>query len=267
MRRLQIAVVSGLGLALVAAAGIILRQSRRLAEARQQRDAARQSLRESQEALRQSELRIAASLEGRPAPETDGKSAIVKRDATIKQLTDELNTTKTGITKLQEALSASKTENEQALETSNQRFQEMKNDLQGRLDKMQHQLSSMQTEIQSSRQHIADLQKENDRLSASNNEGSARMSEREHILLSLQDLDRRREPYLTSIADRYRNLTNQFRTMSGMMTSNRGQDSNSFGGPALDMIQNAISLTETDLQHLGELNAKAYRLEKQLSKK
>jgi chromosome segregation ATPase len=266
MWRLQIAVVSGLGVALVAAGVLIFRQSRQIAEARRQRDAALQSLRESQEALRQSELRIAESTQERPAPESNGKTAIAKRDATIEQLTNELNTAKASITQLQVTLSASRNENAQALETSNQHFQEMKTDLQGRLDKLQQHLNSAQTEVQISRRHIADLQKANDELNASNNEGSARAAEREHILLSLQDLDRRRELYLTSIADRYRTLTNQFRTMSGMLASNRGQDSSSFSGPALDMIQNAISLTDNDLQHLGELNAKAYRLQKQLSK-
>jgi chromosome segregation ATPase len=267
MRRLHIAVVSTLGVALVAAGALIFRQSRQLAEVQQQRDTALQSLRESQEALRQSDLRIAESMQERPELESDGKAAIAKRDTTIKQLTGELQAAKASITRLQENLSSSKTENAQALETSNQRLQETKADLQGRLDQLQQQLNSAQSEIQSSRQHIAALQKANDQLSASNNEGSARAAEREHILLSLQDLDRRRESYLTSIGDRYRNLTNQFRTMSGMLSSNRGQDSNSFSGPALDMIQNAISLTENDLQHLGELNAKAYRLEKQLAKK
>jgi chromosome segregation ATPase len=267
MRRLHIAAVSALGVALVAAGVLIFHQFRQLAEVQQQRDAALRSLRESQEALRQSELRIAESMQERPAPESDGKAAIAKRDATIEQLTRDLNAAKASITQLQENLSASRNENAQALETSNQRLQEMRTDLQGRLDQLQQQLNSAQSEIQSSRQHITDLQKANDQLSTSNNEGSARAAEREHILLSLQELDRRRESYLTSIADRYRNLTNQFRTMSGMLASNRGQDSSSFNGPALDMIQNAISLTDNDLQHLGELNAKAYRLEKQLSKK
>lgn len=267
MRGVQIAVVSGLGVALLAAGGLILHQSSQLAEARRQRDAALQSLRESQEALRQSGLRTSAPLQGTPAPERNIQAAIAERDSTIKQLTGQLKAANTSITQLQDTLSASKSESAKALEASSQHFQEMQNELQGRLGKLQQQLDSAQTEAENSRQHIADLQKANEQLSASNNEGSARVAEREHILLSLQDLDRRRETYLTSIADRYRNLTNQFRTMSGMLTSNRGQDSNSFGGPALDMIQNAISLTDNDLQHLSELNSKAYRLEKQLSEK
>lgn len=266
MPRVQIAVISGLGVALAAAGGVIVRQSGQLAQVRRQRDAALQSVRESQQALRPGGLRMGASMQGKPAPGKDIQDAIAKRETRIKQLTDQLDAANASITELQDTLSTSKTESVKALDATNQRSQEAQNELQARMDQLQQQLDSAKTEAESSRHQIADLQRDNEQLSASNNEGSARVAEREHILLSLQELDQRRESYLTSIADRYRNLTNQFRTMSGMLTSNRGQDSNSFGGPALDMIQNAISLTDNDLQHLSELNAKAYRLEKQLSK-
>jgi chromosome segregation ATPase len=267
MRRLQIAVVSGLGVALVAAGGVILHQSRKLAEARQQRDTALQSLQESREALHESELRIAAALQQGPKPANDDKAVIAQRDATIRQLTIELNAAQAGITQLHGELSASNDESQKALASATQRSQEQQEELQARLDRLQKELSSAQADVQTSHQRLTDLQEINDQLQSANNEGSIRAGEREHILSSLQELDRRREAYLTSIADRYRNLTSQFRTMSGMMNSNRGQGSNAFSGPALDMIQNAITLADNDLQHLSELNARAFRLEKQLSKK
>jgi chromosome segregation ATPase len=267
MGRLQIAVVSVLGLVLAAAGGVVLHQSRKLKEVRQQRDSALQSLRESQEALHQSELRIASVMRQAPEQADNDKAAIAQRDATIEQLTNELNAAQAGITQLQEELSTSKDENAKALKSSSQRFQEEQTELETRLDQLQKQLTSAQADIQNSRQRIASLQKLNDQLNAANNQGAARTAEREHILSRLQDLDRRRESYLTSIADRYRNLTSQFRTMSGMLNSNRGQNSNALTSPALDLIQNAISLTDNDLQHLSELNAKAFRLEKELKKK
>jgi chromosome segregation ATPase len=267
MRRLHIAVISGFGVALVAAGGLIVRQARELSEVRQQRDAVVLSLHETQADLQQSELRAAEALRQSPKPSTDGKAMIAQRDATIKQLTVELNAAQSSATDLQKKLAASQDENERALATTSKNFDAQAAELQGRLDKLQKELSDAQSDLESSRQRVIALQKANDQLSSANNAGTARLAEREHILNSLQELDRRRETYLTSIADRYRNLTSQFRTMSGMMNSNRGQDSNAFSGPALDLIQNAISLTDNDLQHLSELSAKAYRLEKQLSKK
>lgn len=267
MRRLQIVVISGLGIALGAAGGFILHQSMQLSELRLQRDNAQQSLQESREALHQSELRIASILHEAPKPAKDDKALIAQRDNTIQQLNGELSAAQANVTQLQEKLTAMKDQSEESIASASQHYQEQEAELQARLDKLQKELSSAQADLQNSRQRIDSLQKLNDQLSAANNQGSTRTAEREHILDSLQDLDRRRETYLTSLADRYRNLTSQFRTMSGMMNSNRGQDSNAFSGPALDMIQNAITLADNDLQHLTELNAKAFRLEKQLSKK
>ena len=90
MRRLQIAVVSGLGVALVAAGGVIVHQSRKLAEVQQQRDAALQSLQETQEALHESELRIAA-IQETPKPVDKNKAVIAQQNTKIKQLTSELS--------------------------------------------------------------------------------------------------------------------------------------------------------------------------------
>ena len=266
MRSLHIAMISGLVIALVAAGGVIIQQARKLAEVRQQRDTAVQSLHTTQEALQQSELRVAQALRQAPEPSTDEKAVIAQRDATIKQLTAELNAAQSGITELQDKLATSQDENEKALAAASKNSDAQKAELQSNLDKLQKQLNTAQSDLESSRQRVGTLQKANDQLSSANNEGTARAAEHERILLSLEDLDRRRESYLTSIADRYRNLTNQFRTMSGMMNSSRGQDTNAFSGPALDMIQNAITLTDNDLQRLSELSAKAFRLEKQLSK-
>ncbi|HET7214838.1 MAG TPA: hypothetical protein VFL79_14700 [Terriglobia bacterium] len=266
MRRLNIAVVSGLGVALVAAIVVILHQSQKLAEVRKQQDTTVQSLQESREALQQSQLRLAAALHQPPRPTTDFKAELQKRNATIQQLTQNLKAAQGSIAQLQQELSDSREENQKAAENSNQRFQEMQAGLQNRLDEVQKELNSSQADLQSSSQRIASLQKINDRLQSQSSEGSRRAAEQEHLLNSLQDLDRRRESYLTTIANRYRNLTSQFRTMSGMMDSSRGRDSGSLNGQALDQIQNVISLTDNDLQHLSELNAKAFQLEKRLAK-
>jgi chromosome segregation ATPase len=266
MRRLNIIVVSVLGVALVAAVVVTLHQSQKLAEVNKTRDTALESLQESREALRQSQLRLSAALRQPPKPAVDLKSEIEARDTTIQQLTEKLKAAQGSVTQLHQDLSDSKEENQNAAESSSERYLEMETKLQNRLKEMQAELNSSKADLQTSRQRLASLQKVNDRLQSQNGEGSRRAAEQEHILNNLQDLDRRRESYLTSIADRYRNLTSQFRTMSGMMDSNRGRETGAFNGQALDQIQNAISLTDNDLQHLSELNAKAFQMEKRLAK-
>ena len=266
MSRLQTAVISGLGVALVASGGVILHQSGKLAQVRQQKTSALQSLQQSQEALHQSKLRIAA-LSNRPIPVNKDKAVIAQQKATIQQLTSKLNAAQDSISQVQEKLANVKGQNQKALEASRQHSRKKQVELQARLDKLQQELTSTQAKIHSSTRRIADLEKQNTQLQNSNSGQSTRAAKREHILDKLQELDRRRESYLRSIADRYQNLTSQFRSMSGMMDSNRGQNSSALSGSTLDMIQNSISLSQSDFQHLSNLNAKAFQLQKQLSGK
>ena len=267
MGRVDIALVSFLGTVLLAAAGVIFFQSRRLAEFARQKESTQQSLREAQETLRQSERRNTAAPAKAPVPANEHRAALAQRDATIKQLESEVTQAQASVTALQEQLSNARNEGHQALANAAARSQELQAKWQSQLDPLQFQLGSAQAGLRDARQRIAALQEANASLRNEKSVNSARAAEQEKVLASLQDLDRRREAYLTSIADRYRDLTSRFRTMSGMLDSSRNGNSAAFSGAALDLIQNAIALTDTDLQHLSELNAKAFQLEKKLRKK
>ena len=96
---------------------------------------------------------------------------------------------------------------------------------------------------------------------------SARAAELRRVVTSLQDVDRRRDAYLTSIIRRYRDITSQFRAMSGMMDSSRDASSSACSSEALGRIQNTVSQADDDLRQLNELNAQARQLEKKLAKK
>jgi chromosome segregation ATPase len=267
MGRSQTALVAGLGVALLAAAGYIVFQSRRLAEVQRQRDADLQSLRETRVALHEAERRIAEAAAKPPAPPIDEKAVIAQRNATIKQLNHEISQAHISISNLQGQLSDLKNDSQSKLASADEHNQELQAKWQSRFDTLAQQMDSAQSALQDSRQRIASLEAANAKLRKEGNGNSARAAEREELLANLHDLDRRREAYLSSITDRSRDVINRFRAMSGMLDSNRQQDSSAFSGAALDLIQNAISLTDDDLRHLSELNARAFRLEKQLSKK
>lgn len=265
MSRLNTAVISGLSVALVASGAVILHQTGKMSRVRQQRDAALQSLQQSRQALQQSKIRI-SSLRNRPIPINKDKAVVAQQKTTIQQLTSQLKSARQSVSQVQEELASTKDQNQKALAASGRQSREIQSKLQARLAKLHQELASAKSKIQSSSRQIADLEKLNTQLQNSNSGQSTRIARREHILDRLQELDRRRESYLRSIANRYHNLTSQFRSMSGMMDSNRGQNSSALSGSTLDMIQNSISLSETDFQHLSDLNAKAFRLQKQLSK-
>jgi chromosome segregation ATPase len=265
--RLEFALVLALGVALVASAGIILRQSRRLAALRRQQAADLQSLRELREALRQPELQKTPIEAEIPTPPGASQATLAKRDATIERLKGELSEAQATIKELQAQLSKSSDEREKGLASANELRQKEREDWQSQLDALKQELDSAQAESQASRQRLAALEADSAKLKSDNNEASARAAELGRAVANLQDLDHRRDAYLTSILRRYRDITSQFRAMSGMLDSSRDPNSGAFSAAALTRIQNAVSLADDDLRQLSELNAQARQLEQKLVKK
>lgn len=267
MSRSQIVLVAGLGIALLASVGVNFYQYRKLAGVQSQRDQNLQLLRETRVSLRETERRLAEAVAKPPAPPSDEKAVIAQRNATIKELNHELSEAHITIAQLQEQLADTKNKSQAKLASANERSQKLEASWQSRLNTLAQQLDSTQAALQNSRKRNASLQAANAKLNSESSSLSGRAAEREQLLATLQDLDRRREAYLSSINDRCRDLINRFRAMSGMLDSSRQPDSSGFSGPALDLIQNAISLTDDDLRNLSDLNARAFRIERQLSKK
>jgi chromosome segregation ATPase len=266
--RLQFALVLTLGVALVAALGLILRQSWRLAALERQRAADLQSLRQLQEALRQRELQKTPTEAESPTPAGDYHAALAQRNATIERLNRELSQAQANIMGLQAQLLNSSEEGEKALASADERHQKEQAELQSQLDALKQDLESAQAELQASRQRLAALEADNAKLKTDSSAGTARAAELAHVVADLQDLDSRREAYLTSIMRRYRDITSQFRAMSGMLGSTRDSNStNPFSDAALTRIQSAVSAADDDLRQLTELNAQARQLEKKLTKK
>jgi chromosome segregation ATPase len=267
LARLRIPLVLILGVAFVASVGMVVRRSRQLAECRRQRSADLQSLRELREALRQRDLQKAPAVAEGRTPGGENHAALAERDATIERLNRELSEAEANITQLQVQLSNSNDEHEKALASANERYQKDHEEWQSRLDALQQQVDSAEAELQASRQRITNLEATNTKLRSENSEGAARTAEFGRVVASLQDLDRRRDAYLTSIIRRYRDITSEFRAMSGMLDSGRDPNSNVFSGATLTRIQNTVSLADDDLRQLSDLNAQARELEKKLVKK
>ncbi len=197
----------------------------------------------------------------------DNRGALANRDATVEQLNRELSDARTNITELQAQLANSSDEREKALASANERHRKEQEDWQSQLDALKQELDSAAAESQASRQRIAALESENAKLRSNQSEASARAAELGRVVADLQELDRRRDAYLTSIARRYHDITSQFRAMSGMLDSSRDPNASALSGAALTRIQNAISLADDDLRQLNELNAQSRQLEKKLAKK
>jgi chromosome segregation ATPase len=268
LRRVEFALVLTLGVALVVSVSMILRQSWRLAALQRQQAADLQSLRELREAVRQREFQKAPAEAESPTPLGANQAAHPKRDATIEQLNRELSEAQANIQELQAQLSNSNDEHEKALASANERLQKEQEDWQSQLDALKQELDSAQAESQATRQRLAALEADNAKLKSDNSAASTRAADLATVAAQLQDLDSRRDAHLTSIMRRYRDITSQFRAMSGMLGSSRDSNSSSpLSDAALTSIQNAVSSADDDLRQLSELNAQARQLEKKLAKK
>jgi len=266
--RLQLALLLALGIALIASLGIILRLSRRLSALQRQQAACLQSLRDLQAAVRPREPEKTPVESETPMPPGDFQAALAKRNATIEQLNRELSQAQANITGLQAQLLSSREESEKALDNAEQRRQKEEAEWQSQLNAVKQEAESTQDELQGSRQRLTAVQAENATLRADASAGAAHAAELARTVADLQDLDSRREALITSIMRRYRDITNQFQAMSGMLGSSRDSNSTSpFTDSALTRIRDAVSSANDDLRQLNELNDQARQMEKKLAKK
>ncbi len=265
--RLQFALVLVLGVAFLVSLAVVFRQSWRLALLERQGAADQQSLRQLEAAVRQREFQKPRTEIESPVLPGDSRAALAQRNATIELLNRTLSEAQANNMVLQAQLVSSGEERDKALASLEERRQKEEADLQSQIDNMKQDLESTQAELQASRQRLSALETENAKLRADSSTGTARAADVARVITSLQDLDSRRDAYLTSIMRRYRDVTSQFRAISGMLGSSRDSNSSPFTDAALSRIQNAISAADDDLRQLSELNAQARQLEKKLGKK
>jgi len=271
---IQSALVLLLSGAVVVGGIVMVRQSARLAAYERQQAEDARALGQLRAAVRPEQARNAAPVspsEAGPAaspsrlgaPDT---SELAVRDAAIQQLNHELAEAHADIARLQTQPQNSVQEKQEALAAAGEDFQKREREWRDQLDSFKQQLDSARAESQAARERAASLEADNAKIKSEGGAGSTRAAELRKALATLQDLDRRRDSYLSSIIRRYREITDQFRAMTATLDSSHGAESIPFSGIALSRIQNAISLAEDDMRRLNELNAQARQIENKLAK-
>ncbi len=256
-----------LGAVLTASLVMILHQARRIAEYQRQQEADAQALRVLRETLRQRDLEKAPPPVAEEAPAGNDRAAIAKREAVIARLDRELAETHATVGDLQTQLSAAHDQNAKDLAGVEDRLQKQQADAQAQVEDMQKKLDAALAESDIAHQRLEALEADNAKLKADAAAVTTRAADVARIIASLQDLDSRRDVYLTSILRRYRDITGEFRAMGGMLDTNRNPNSGACSGAALSRIQSAVNSAEDDMRQLSELNARSQKLEKQLLKK
>ena len=255
-----------LGAVLVTSLVIILRLSGRLAESTCQRTSDEETLRVLQETLRRKGLAV-PQLETDETLAASDRSNITKREAVIARLDHDLAESTANNADLQAKLTAANAQVAQLQSSGDERLQKQQADSQSQLDELQKKLDAAQSSAEIARQRSSVLEADNSQLKSDSSSANARADDVVHIIANLQDLERRREVYLTNILRRYRDITDEFHAMSSIMDTSHDAGSSACGGAALSRIQSAVTSAEDDMRQMNELNARSQKLEKQLSKK
>ena len=127
-------------------------------------------------------------------------------------------------------------------------------------------IETLRSQLKTNAGYVADLETANSRLKEEAATGKQSAVQTQQTVSDLEGVFRRREMYLNDILRRYKEITEQYRAMSGVRDS-RDREAAPVSSAEISRIQNTIALAEEDLKQIYALNAQAQRLQKKLPAK
>ena len=154
----------------------------------------------------------------------------------------------------------------QNLRLENKRLTGSESDLKENLSAANQAVEVLQKELKSSRDHGTQVEIAYQKLRDQGGADAQKISQLQQLATELQDIHQRREVFLNSILRRYKQITEQYRSVSGVLQTQR-TDAPAGGSADLARIQDSIAMAEDDLRQLNSLNAQALRIQKKMSGK
>ena len=127
-----------------------------------------------------------------------------------------------------------------------------------RVAELTRTVDSMNAERPAAEKRMRDLEAEISRLREQNAAAAQKDTQIGQLSAELRDITRRQQTSASNILRRYREVTDIFRSLPGMLES-KGN------GPEVARIQTAISMADEDVRQLNDLNARLGRLEKRIT--
>ncbi|MFN7997525.1 MAG: hypothetical protein U0Q18_28160 [Bryobacteraceae bacterium] len=152
----------------------------------------------------------------------------------------------------------------QNLTVDNRRLAASEADLKESLSAANQTVDAVQRELKSKADRVTQVEVAYQKLRDQAGGDSQKLAQFRQLATELQDIHQRRETYLNSILRRYKQITEQYRSMSGVLDS-RHNDAAAGAGVDVARIQDSISMAEEDLRQLNSLNAQALRIQKKLA--
>jgi predicted nuclease with TOPRIM domain len=184
---------------------------------------------------------------------------------TIQGLQDNLTQANASITALQSQIQDLQAQMEKVT-AQNKRLSASTEELNDKLAGAGRETSALEQQIKTRNDRVAQLEIANQKLRNQNDSDAARTSQFAQFSAELQEINRRRETYLNAILRRYKDVTEQYRNLYGIL-ENRRPESPAVSGADLSRIQNSVAMAEEDMRQLNGLNAQAARLQKKLAGK
>jgi chromosome segregation ATPase len=200
--------------------GVIVHQQRKVSGLRRDVAKDQEAIRTLQHAVLQREQQAPVPVEV-ITPVNPDAGALDQRNATIHQLNRELSQANIAARQLQVELTNAQEEHATAQKTADERLQKAQAEGEAELAALQQKLDAALADAQAARQRNIALDAENAKLRGDADEGSTRSAELQRLAANLDDLNRRRDTYLTSLSRRYRDVTSQLRGMSSVLDAGR----------------------------------------------
>lgn len=149
------------------------------------------------------------------------------------------------------------------LTEENKRLLGAEADLKDQLASTQRVVKAMDAELKSKADRVAQLEASLRKYRDEAAGADRRLSQISEVVNELEDINRRRENYLTSLQRRYREITDQLRGLAMRLDTQRDSPS-SAGITDVSRINTAVQSAEEDLRQITSLNAQAQRVARRL---
>ena len=147
----------------------------------------------------------------------------------------------------------------------NRRLSAAGDELKRNLADANQTIDNIRAELKTAADRITQLENASVRVDQDAVAGKQSAAQMKQNVSDLEGIFRRREMYLNNILRRYKEVTEQYRALSGVLDSRRDRDAAPVNGTEISRIQNTIALAEEDFKQINALNVQASRLEKKLS--
>jgi small-conductance mechanosensitive channel len=154
----------------------------------------------------------------------------------------------------------------QDLAVDNKRLAASEADLTPSLATANQTVDVLQKELTGLRDHSTQIEIAYQKLRDQTGADAQKLAQLQQLAAEMLEIQQRRETYLNSIVRRYKQITEQYRSLAGVLQDQRTGTPEA-GSTEMARIQDAISLAEEDLRQLSNLDAQALRIQKKMAGK